>query len=96
MKKKSKKVKLTMEFDNQEALSHFASWLCGAGEQDYWQWMECREGELEEEDDIDITALSFHYHGPEDETKAKTDKSRYGEFMCDNTIRTTCGRMDKR
>lgn len=86
----SEKVKLTIEFDNQEALEHFASWLCGAGEQDYWQWMECRE----DEEGGNITAFQFHYHGPEDETKAQNDPSRYGEFMCDNTIRTTCGRID--
>jgi hypothetical protein len=89
----SKKVKLTVEFDSQKALSHFASWLCGSGEQHYWQWMECRE---EDEEKGNITALEFHYHGVEDETKAKDDTERYGEFMCDNTIRTTCGRMDKR
>jgi len=28
---------LSIEFDNEEALEHFASWLCGQGEQDYWQ-----------------------------------------------------------
>jgi hypothetical protein len=89
----SKKTKLTIEFANPEAMHHFASWLCGSGEQEYWQWMECRE---EDEEDGDITALEFHYHGPEDKTKAKNDSARYGEFLCDNTIRTTCGRLDKR
>jgi len=49
----------------------------------------------ESEESGDITALRFHYHGPEDKTKAKSDPSRYGEFMCDNTIRTTVGRLDK-
>jgi ribosomal protein S27AE len=95
MKKKTKSQKsslLTIEFDNQEAAEHFASWLCGQGEQDYWMWMECRE----REEDGDITATSFHYHGVEDETKAQDDPSRYGEFMADNTIRTTCGRLDKK
>lgn len=89
----SEKTKITIEFDNPEAAEHFASWLCGGGEQDYWHWMECRE---EDEEEGDITALEFHYHGPEDETKARDDAARYGEFMCDNTIRTTCGRMDAR
>jgi hypothetical protein len=91
--KTSEKVKLTIEFDNQEALLHFAGWLCNSGEQEYWQNQEYREADEEEGD---ITAIEFHYHGPEDETKAKTDKARYGKFMCDNTIRTTCGRLDKR
>ena len=89
----SEKVKITIEFDNEKAAHHFAEWLCGSGEQEYWMWMEYREQEEEEDD---ITATSFHYHGPEDETKAENDAARYGEFMCDNTIRTTCGRMDKR
>jgi hypothetical protein len=87
-----KKTIISIEFDNKKAAHHFASWLCGAGEQDYWQWQECRE----EEEDGNITATSFHYHGPEDETKSEDDPDRYGEFMCDNTIRTTCGRLDKR
>jgi len=82
---------LVIKFPNKKAAEHFASWLCGAGEQDYWQWMECRE----EEEDGDITATSFHYHGEEDETKERTDPARYGKFMCDNTIRTTVGRLDK-
>ena len=43
----------------------------------------------------DITAIEFHYHGIEDEAKAKTDSARYGEFLCDNTIRTTIGRLDR-
>jgi len=85
---RKKKHVLKIEFDNKDALMHFATWLCEGGEQDYWQWMECRE----DEEDGNITAVQFHYHGKEDETKAETDTSRYGEFMCDNTIRTTCSR----
>jgi hypothetical protein len=91
-----KKTVISIEFDNKEAADHFASWLCGQGEQDYWLWMEYRE---EDEEDGDITATSFHYHGPEDETKAVDDPKRYANgsgFMSDNIIRTTCGRMDKR
>ena len=95
MKKKKTEPKETIiqiKFANEEAAMHFATWLCEAGEQDYWQWQECRE----EDEEGDITAISFHYHGPEDETKAQDDKARYGEFMCDNIIRTTVGRLDKR
>lgn len=88
----SEKVKLTIEFDNQEAAHHFAIWLCESGEQQYWEWMGYRE---EDEEDGNITATSFDYHGPEDETKTEADPERYGEFLCDNTIRTTCGRLDK-
>jgi hypothetical protein len=86
------KTKITIEFANPEAAHHFAVWMCESGEQQYWEWMKIRE----EEEDGDITAVSFHYHGPEDESKVKDDPARYGKFMCDNTIRTTCGRLDER
>lgn len=88
-----KKTTISIEFSNKKAAMHFAHWLCGSGEQQYWEWMEYRE---EDEEKGNITATSFHYHGVEDETKATNDKARYGEFMCDNTIRTTCGRLDKK
>lgn len=87
-----KETTLQIKFANEAAAAHFALWLCESGEQDYWNWMEYREPEEEG----DITATSFHYHGPEDESKAEDDTERYGEFMCDNTIRTTVGRLDKR
>lgn len=83
---------LKIEFASQKALRHFALWLCESGEQEYWQWMETRETE----EDGNITAVELDYHGPEDETKSKDDPERYGEFMCDDTIRTKCGRLDKR
>jgi hypothetical protein len=87
---KTKKTIIKIEFDNDEAAMGFASWLCGSGEQAYWNWQEARE---EEETEGDVTAIHFDYH-KEDETKAKNDKDRYGEFMSDWTIRTTCGRLD--
>jgi hypothetical protein len=87
------KTTITIEFDNRRAAHHFAAWLCGSGEQEYWQWQEYRE---QDEDKGNITAVEFHYHGVEDKTKDPDDPERYGEFMCDNTIRTTCGRLDKR
>lgn len=37
--------KVTIEFANNKAAEHFLSWLCGQGEQDYWNWMACREEE---------------------------------------------------
>lgn len=57
-KKKSSSVKVEIDFANAEAAEHFVSWLCGSGEQQYWQWMEYRE----REEDGDITALIFDYH----------------------------------
>lgn len=53
----SKSFNLTIEFDNDAALEHFAVWLSEQGEQDYWLWMKCRETEEEG----NITAISFDY-----------------------------------
>ena len=87
MKKVAKKPTLKIMFANQDALEHFASWLCESGEQSYWDWMEVRE----EEEVGDITAVELDYHGK----KVKDNKPRYGKFMCDNTIRTVCGRLGR-
>lgn len=91
MMKNKKEITLKIKFDTQEAAKHFALWLCESGEQQYFQWMEYRE----QEEEGDITAVQFHYHGKEDETKSEDDASRYGAFLEDNTIRTTLGRLDK-
>ena len=48
---------LTFEFDNEEALNHFKTWLCESGEQQYWEWQEARE----DEEAGAITGLSFDY-----------------------------------
>jgi hypothetical protein len=85
------KTVVKIEFDSKSAADHFATWLCESGEQSYWEWMECRE----QEQAGNITAKQFHYHGVEDETKAEDDPDRYGKFMADNTIRTTCGRLSR-
>lgn len=90
-KLKSEETEIVIRFANADAADHFAIWLCGAGEQDYWEWMKVRE----EEESGDITAVTFHYHGEEDESKATNDPTRYGEFMRDNIIRTTVGRLTK-
>lgn len=74
----NEKKKLVIEFDNDKALKQFAKWLCGQGEQDYWTWMECRESE----ESGKITAIDFDYH------------NETNQFLPDNTIRTTCGRLD--
>ena len=44
-------------FDNPKAAEHFLSWLCEAGEQDYWEWMRCRE----QEKGGNITVVDFDY-----------------------------------
>lgn len=89
--KKKKDGTLLIQFANQKAAMQFASWLCESGEQSYWEWMRYRE----DEEEGNITATEFHYHGVEDESKEKTDSTRYKKFMSDNIIRTTCGRLSK-
>lgn len=71
---------VVIKFDNEEAAEHFITWLCESGEQDYWEWMRYRE----EEEDGNITAVNFEYHGGSDD----------GEFG-KHPITTTCGRLDK-
>ncbi len=44
-------------FDNEKTAKHFIRWLCGSGEQHYWNWMESRESE----ESGDITATKFDY-----------------------------------
>jgi hypothetical protein len=50
---------LTIQFASPESAAHFKSWLCEQGESDYWLWMDYRE----EEQNGDITATNFEYHG---------------------------------
>jgi hypothetical protein len=66
-------------FDNKVAAKHFIDWLCGSGEQQYWDWMQCRE---EEEGTKDITAVNFNYW--HDET----------EFAKNLEVVAKCGRLD--
>ncbi len=81
---------ITIEFATKEAAEHFAIWLCESGEQQYWEWMKYRE----EEEEGDITAVIFNYHGEEDETKDENDPERYGEFLENGIIKTVLGRLD--
>jgi gentisate 1,2-dioxygenase len=85
------KHKLTFEFDSPEALNHFARWLCGSGEQEYWEWMRCCE---DQEPTGNITAVRFEYHEIRDKSLPSDDPKRYGEFLGENVIRTVCGRLD--
>lgn len=54
------KTTVKIHFADAVAADHFLSWLCGAGEQDYWEWMRCRE----EDESGPITAVVFDYHKP--------------------------------
>lgn len=71
------KNQLMIQFNNQKAIKHFATWLCESGEQDYWMWME----ERETEDEDAITAVRFDYFNG-----AK-------KFLGTNTINAICGRL---
>lgn len=62
--------RLVIEFGSREAALHFKHWLCGAGEQEYWMWMEYREAE----EDGDITALRFKYHTGDETIKAEVGR----------------------
>jgi hypothetical protein len=72
---------ITIEFDSDEIATHFATWLCEAGEQDYWNWIRYQEQNYP---NINC-AISFDYHGERDDL----------EFMQDWTIRTKSGRLDQ-
>lgn len=69
---------LKIIFPTEEARRLFAIWLadCG-GDQGYFQVMK----------DSKTPSLRFGYHGPEDQQYPRNDRRRYGEFLCDNTIR---------
>ncbi len=77
--------KLTIEFPSQEQLEVFASWLCGSGEQHYWDY-DVGDGEA--------LLVDFHYHGVEKTEYPHDDERRYGPFLADNTIRTTTQETD--
>lgn len=74
------KFNVTFSFDNGEARSQFIHWLCGQGEQDYWNWMEYREAEEEEGD---ITATRFEYHAG----------NAYDPEPSEVTVKAICGRL---
>jgi hypothetical protein len=68
---------LVLKFASQKAADHFKSWLCGSGEQAYWNWMECRE----QEEKGPITALNFDYHTGTDEISTKCGRLDEGVFL---------------
>lgn len=56
-----------IHFDTKSAATHFLEWLCGSGEQQYWEWMECRE----DDESGNITVLDFDYNFKDLEVKTK-------------------------
>ena len=47
---------ISISFDNKNAAEGFMEWLCGDGEQMYWEWMKFRE---QEDFSKNLTALTF-------------------------------------
>jgi hypothetical protein len=70
---KPPKRKVTFVFDDDATADHFLSWLCGSGEQQYWQWMEYRESE----ENGNITVTNFDYWGGK-----KKGKFGAGDIIC--------------
>jgi len=64
-----------IDFANELAAKHFALWLSGAGEQDYWMWMEAREAQ---ERLRNISATRFKYN--------RLQKDADGNFNIDTVL----------
>lgn len=60
---------VTLVFDHPEAAKHFQSWLSGAGEQDYWEWMSCQDMAYS----APLTATRFHYQYKKDNPEILCD-----------------------
>jgi len=58
--KNKKKTVLKIEFDNEELMDSFCSWLSGHAEQDYWLCMQ------ERSDDNSDYVTEFKYHDKND------------------------------
>lgn len=59
-------VRITVE-GNKAAVRHFITWLCGSGEQEYWNYMQKREDPENivfdpRTDHGPITIIDFDYH----------------------------------
>jgi hypothetical protein len=73
-------VSLTFIFDNEEMAYHFKSWLCGCGEQQYWEWMDYRQ---QEEPESTIAVSRFDYwKGAVVPTEAKVPEPK--KLRCGN------------
>ena len=57
---KKKPTTVSIEFATAKAADHFLEWLCGSGEQAYWECMTYRQ----EKEKGPITAVDFDYHTP--------------------------------
>jgi hypothetical protein len=75
------KNQITIQFPTEEHAKRFASWLCNAGEQDYYEDM------YEQNHRQPIEEVNLCYHGVEDTELALNDAKRYGKFMEDGIVR---------
>ena len=62
--------RLVFNFPDNVSRSDFVQWLCGAGEQDYWMWMEHQEG----------SEVSFDYHKDDAYSKEKDEVTIFTKF----------------
>ena len=69
-------VTLKIEFESKEILEHFASWLCNAGEQVWWDCLSCQ--------DLPDQTIEYYETFPE---FPPNDKRHYGRWLPDNTIK---------
>ena len=67
---------VTIAFGNSRSAKHFAQWLSGQGEQDYWVWMDARESE----EAGDITATRFERWQVDPETGNVMIPTRMGRL----------------
>ena len=49
--------KVTINFDNLDAAKYFMDWLCGSGEQAYWDAMACQD----EEDNVMVDKIEYDF-----------------------------------
>jgi hypothetical protein len=74
---KYKMHQIKINFPSEKAKMTFAEWLDGQGEQDYFEWAEMNDQE------VDIKYRS------ENENLPKNDPKRYGPFLENDTINVT-------
>lgn len=67
--------KLVFHFKSPEAALAFKGWLCGSGEQGYWDWV--RESEIDDPD-VDIVSV-FKYHTGTNHVETELLPNRFRE-----------------
>lgn len=71
---------ITINFPSAAHKQTFCEWMSDGGGE--WSYMEALDHQ-------GYAKVIIGYHGQEDEQYPRNDKRRYGQFMCDDTIRVT-------